>query len=194
MDYLRLELITQRKVEDCSAIILTETWLNHTVPDNAIQVDGLTAFRADRSNALSGKCKGGGVCIFINNNNVKVISSHCSEDIEFLTVKRCPVYLPRDALSTLYQSVSSIQDANSDSACIIAGDFNPAKLKSVLPHFHKHVDFATRGKNILEQVYTDIKQAYRAVPHPHLGNSDHLSVMLIPVYRSLLTRNKPSVK
>lgn len=216
MDYLRLDLTSQRKVRDCNAIILTETWLNHTVPDNAIQVDGFTSFRADRSQVLSGKSRGGGVCIFINNNwctNVKVISSHCSEDIEFLIIKCRPTYLPReftavtitavylppsantkDALSTLYQSVSALQDANPDAANIIAGDFNQAKLKTVLPQYHKHVDFATRGQNILDQVYTNVKQAYKAVPHPHLGNSDHLSIWLTPAYRPLLTRSKPSVK
>ena len=46
-----LDLTTQRKVRDCNAIILTETRLNSTVPDNAIQMDGLTTFR---SHALSG--------------------------------------------------------------------------------------------------------------------------------------------
>ena len=33
MDYLRLDLTTQHKVRDCSAVILTETWLNQKVPD-----------------------------------------------------------------------------------------------------------------------------------------------------------------
>ena len=109
------------------------------------------------------------------------------------------VYIPpsaitMDALSTLYQSVSSMQNSNPDSVYIITGDFNQAKLKTVLPHYHKHVNFATRGENILDQVYANIKQAFRAVPHPHLGNSDHLSVMLMPSYKPLLTRSKPSVK
>lgn len=62
------------------------------------------------------------------------------------------------------------------------------------PHYYKHVNFATRGENTLDQVYTNIRQAFRAVPHPHLGSSDHLSVMLIPAYRPLLTRSKPVVK
>ena len=56
------------------------------------------------------------------------------------------------------------------------------------------MDFATRGEFTLDQVYSNIKEAYRAVPHPHLGSSDHLSVMLMPAYRPLLTRSKPSVK
>lgn len=126
MDYLRLDLTTQRKVRDCNAIILTETWLNNSVSDNAIQLDGLTTFRVDRSHALSGKSRWGGICIFINNNwctNAETVSSHCSEDIEFLTIKCRPFYMPReftainitavyipssantkDALSILYQS------------------------------------------------------------------------------------------
>ena len=109
------------------------------------------------------------------------------------------VYIPpsantKEALSILYKSVSTLQNSHPDSVCIIAGDFNQANLKTVMPHFHKYVNFATRGENTLDQVFTNIKQAFRAVPHPHLGSSDHLSVMLIPAYRPLLTRSKPTVK
>ncbi|CAG5867184.1 unnamed protein product, partial [Menidia menidia] len=43
-------------------------------------------------------------------------------------------------------------------------------------------------------VYTNIKDAFRAAPRSHLGSSDHLSVMLIPAYRSLLIRAKPTVR
>ncbi len=32
----------------------------------------------------------------------------------------------------------------------------------------------------LDFVYTTVKHAYKAEPHPHLGYSDHISVMLIP--------------
>ena len=71
-----------------------------------------------------------------------------------------------------------MQNSNPDSV-YITGGFNQANLKTVLPHYHKHVNFATRGENILDQVYTNIKQAFRAVPHPHLGNSDHLSVCIL---------------
>ena len=82
---------------DYNTIILTKTWLNNTVLDNAIQVDGPTTFWVDRTPALNGKLWGSG--IFVNNNrctNAKIISSHCSEDIEFLTVKCRPFYIPRE--------------------------------------------------------------------------------------------------
>jgi len=67
-------------------------------------------------------------------------------------------------------------------------------MKTVLPHFHQHVDFATRGSNTLDRAYTNIKAAFKAAPRPHLGSSDHLSVILIPAYSPLLTRGKPTVK
>ncbi len=48
------------------------------------------------------------------------------------------------------------------------------------------MNFATRGNNTLDFVYTTVKNAYKAEPHPYLGYSDHISVKLIPVYRPLL--------
>ncbi|KAK3557165.1 hypothetical protein QTP70_024707 [Hemibagrus guttatus] len=63
---------------------------------------------------------------------------------------------------------------------IIAGDFNHAKLKTVLPKFHQHVDFATRGVNTLDLVYSNIPGAYHTEPRSHLGYSDHISVLLTP--------------
>ncbi len=56
------------------------------------------------------------------------------------------------------------------------------------------MNFATRGNNTLDFVYTKVKHAYKSEPHPHLGYSDHISVMLIPVYRPLLKLAKPVQK
>ncbi|KAK1803173.1 hypothetical protein P4O66_021691, partial [Electrophorus voltai] len=60
--------------------------------------------------------------------------------------------------------------------------------------FHQHVNFETRGVNMLDHVYTNISGAYRAEPRPHLGYSDHMSVMLIPAYRPIVRRSKPLLK
>lgn len=65
---------------------------------------------------------------------------------------------------------------------------------TVLPHYYQHVDFATRAVNTLDLAYTNTKKAFEAVPLPHFGSSDHISVMLIHAYRPLLTREKPPVK
>ena len=151
LDYLKLDLSTKREIRDCCVLIFTETWLNLSIPDVAISLEGLTTLRADRSYALTGKSRGGGVSIYTKNswcNNVIMIVSHCSTDIEFMIIKGRPFYLPQE-FSTL----------------IITAVFIPPSANT---------------KNTLDLVYTNIKKAFRAAPHPHLGSSDHLSVMLIP--------------
>ncbi len=195
--------------------VFTETWLNDNIPDSAIQLSRLTCYRADRDTTLSGKTRGGGLCVYINKewcNNAAVVSKHCSPLVEFMFVKCRPFYLPweftaiaifavyippcsnaKDALRELYSAISE-QTNNPDGFFIIAGDFNHANLKTVLPKFYQHVHFATRGNNTLNFVYTTEKNAYKAVPHPHLGYSDHISVMLIPAYRPLLKLAKPVQK
>ena len=55
-------------------------------------------------------------------------------------------------------------------ACIIAGDFNKACLKTVLPKFNQHIKCATRGENTLDHVYSKIKHAYGATPSPTSDN------------------------
>lgn len=87
-----------------------------------------------------------------------------------------------------------MQSTQPEGVSIVAGEFNQANMKTVLPNFHQHVDFATRGENTLDLVYTNINKAFRAAPRPQLGSSDHLSVMLIPTYQPLLTRGMPAVK
>lgn len=216
LDYIRLQQTARREFRDCCVFVFTETWLSDRVPDAAIQLDGLAAFRADRNTTLCGKTRGGGLCVYINTEwckNSVLVSSYCSSQLEFVTVRCRPFYLPRefttvliigvyippsanagDALYELYGAISELQNFNPDGLFIVAGDFNHANLKSVLPKFHQHVDFATRGKNTLDLVYTNIRGAYRAEPRPHLGYSDHISVMLIPAYRPLVRRSKPVLK
>ncbi len=70
----------------------------------------------------------------------------------------------------------------------------PRKLKDSFAKFYQHVNFATRGNNTMDFVYTTEKNVYKAVPRPHLGHSDHISVMLIPAYRPLLKLTKPVQK
>ncbi|XP_037389126.1 uncharacterized protein LOC119262214 [Pygocentrus nattereri] len=51
-----------------------------------------------------------------------------------------------------------------------------------------------RGNNTLDRVYTNVRDAYRAFPRPHLGLSDHISIMLAPAYHPPLRRSKPTQK
>jgi len=76
----------------------------------------------------------------------------------------------------------------------VAGDFNQANMKTVLPHFYQHVDFATGGDSTLDLAYTNIMKAFKTAPCPHLGSSVHFCVMLLPTNKPLLIREKPTTR
>lgn len=215
MDELMLITESHKSVRDCSIMVITESWLHTGIPDEAVALPGRTVHRADR-NGESGKKRGGGLCIYSNNkwcSNATVIERHCSPDVEFITLRCRPFHLPREftvvfvmavyippsankksALNILLTAISKLQNAHPDGIYTIAGDFNQANLKTVLPKFFQHVTCATRGKNILDHVYSNIKGGYKVTTHPHLGQSDHLSIFLSPAYRPLIKKTVPRVK
>lgn len=53
--------------EFCEASLLcfTESWLQSSMPNSLFEVPGFTLVRADRDK-VSGKCKGGGICVYTN--------------------------------------------------------------------------------------------------------------------------------
>lgn len=53
---------------------------------------------------------------------------------------------------------------------------------------------AQPGRNILDHVYTNVDNAYKNLPCPHLGLSDHLSQLMVPAYKPLINRIKPTSK
>ncbi|KAK0155001.1 hypothetical protein N1851_002677 [Merluccius polli] len=114
-----------------------------------------------------------------------------------------PFYKPREfsvvyicalALSQLYKCIHKCLVAHPESTFIVAGDFNHANLKTVLHTFHRNVKCATRGNNILDQVYTNIAHAYRAQAYPYLGLSDHVSLLLDPYYTQKARSTRPVVR
>ncbi len=215
VDLLRLRLNVSIEMRNCAVLCLTETWLNYNMPDSAFQIDGLQLFRADRDHR-SGKTRGGGLCVYVNEGwctNCGLVNSYCSEAIELMTVKCRPYYLPREftavfitivyiapgakaneALQELHETISSLQIKHPEAFYVVAGDFNHVKLTDTLSSFYQHVTIPTRGDNTLDCVYTNILGAYRALPRPPLGLSDHISILLAPAYRPLLGRIRPTKK
>lgn len=144
-----------------------------------MELTGHTLFSWDR-NADSGKLKGGGLCIYVHNSwytNTQTIDTHCSPDLEYLTIKCRPFYLPREfsvvmvtaiyikpdaiantALDILHGSISEQQNKHPNAAHIITGDFNHADLKRVHPKFTQHIKCTTRGVNMLDKAYSNIKR------------------------------------
>ncbi len=131
LDYIRLLRSTQRTVRDCCVFVFTETWLNNSVPDCAIQLE--------HALVEGGKRRGGGLCVYINNvwcRDAVVVCKHCSPLVEFMIIKCRPFYLLREytailliavyippssnninrseALHDLYQHISEQQTAHPD--------------------------------------------------------------------------------
>ncbi len=71
-----------------------------------------------------------------------------------------------------------------DGIFIVAGDFNQADLRSVLPKFQQHVHTPNRGNNTLNHVYMNISGSYKAA----------VSLLLLPAYTQLIKRVTPSEK
>ncbi len=215
MDDLRARISFQRDIRDCNILCLTETWLTPSVPDTAVTPsDNFSVLRMDRT-AEAGKTKGGGVCFMINKKwcdprNISILSRSCSPHLEHLSIICRPFYLPREfpsiiatavyippqadtslALSKLHDELSGYINKHPDAASIIAGDFNKANLRKVMPNFHQHVSCPTRGPNTLDHCYTQFKNAYKARSLPAFGKSDHAAIFLTPEYKQRIVHQSP---
>ncbi|KAK3522602.1 hypothetical protein QTP86_027163 [Hemibagrus guttatus] len=154
LDYIRLERTTWCEYRDCCIFVFTETWLSDRVPDATIQLDRLTMFGADRNAAL---CREDSRRWLMYLHKRGMVQEICAS----LMLKRLCV--------SSFGAISKLQNAHPDGLFIIAGDFNHANLKSVLPKFHQHVDFATRGVNMLDLVYANIPGRSTWSPAPTLA-------------------------
>ncbi len=215
MDDLRARISFQRDIRDCNIFCLTETWLTPSVPDTAVtSSDNFSVLRMDRT-AEAGKTKGGGVCFMTNHKwcdprNISILSCSCSPHLEHLSIICRPFYLPREfssifvtaiyispqadtslALSKLHDVLSRYINKHPDAAFIIAGDYNKANLKKVMPKFHQHISSPTRGPNTLDHCYTQFKNAYKAHSLPAFGKSDHAAIFLTPEYKQRIVQDPP---
>ncbi|XP_070767760.1 2,4-dienoyl-CoA reductase [(3E)-enoyl-CoA-producing], mitochondrial isoform X2 [Enoplosus armatus] len=85
------------------------------------------------------------------------------------------VYIPPQANteaapSDLYKDLNCSQIGNPDAAVIVAGNFNQANLKKVMPDFHQHIDCTTMGTNTQDHCYTPFKNSYIAESLPMFGS------------------------
>ncbi len=141
------------------------------------------------------------------------IKSFCSPDLEFHTLLCRPFWLPREftaiiitavyippqantdqALRELYRNISEQETAHPDAAFIITGDFNKANFRTIAPKYFQHVTINTRGDRILDHCYTSFRNAYKSLPRPPFGKSDHSSVLLLPAYRQKLKCEAPALR
>ena len=91
---------------EACVVAFCETWLDSTRPDDDSILDGFTVYRSDRTKE-SGKTRGGGLCIYINNrwcSKAKIHTTLCSPNLELLTLSVRP-FIYRGNLATLYYVV-----------------------------------------------------------------------------------------
>ncbi|KAK1799610.1 hypothetical protein P4O66_000381 [Electrophorus voltai] len=213
LDDLWARIKFQRDIQDCNLLCFTESWLNPAVPNHAIQpAEFFSVHRMDRT-ADSGKLRGGGVCVMVNNSwcnnaNVVTLARSCSPNLELLALKLRPFYLPQEftsviintvyippqanmdtALCELHEALTQFQAQHRDGALIVVGEFNSTNLKCAVPNLYQHVTFPTRGNRTLDHCYTPNKDSYKA--HPPFGKSDHAAIFLLPKYKQRLKREAP---
>lgn len=68
------------------------------MPDSLVELEGFSCVRADRMDS-SMKSRGGGICVYVNNNwcnQVTVRGTICDPNLEVLCLSMRPFYLPRE--------------------------------------------------------------------------------------------------
>jgi hypothetical protein len=104
IDDLRGRLNYQRDIQNCNILCFTDTWLNNDTIN--IKLAGYTLHRQNRTVA-SGKTRGGGPCIFVNNSctTSKEVSSYWSSAVDYLMINCRPHYLPTEFSTVFFIAV-----------------------------------------------------------------------------------------
>ncbi|KAI4894740.1 hypothetical protein NFI96_006104 [Prochilodus magdalenae] len=176
MDELTALAMSQKEYRQCSLMCFSETWLHQDIPDDNVSITGFQTVRADRDCTESGKRKGGGLAVLVNNRwcspgHITIKERICCPDIELLAVGLRPYYLPREFSHVVVVAVR---------------DFNHVTMARTLPNFTQYVDCPTREERTLDLLYANVKDAYSCSPLPPLGGSDHnlVNISSVPQVKS----------
>lgn len=139
MEELILLLQFKEKYKDRSAICLTETWLDNTVPDQAVTLSGYLLRRANRSAKLSTKSKGSGICLVINQQwctNITVLHTCCplpTPGIHCFQIYIPPLAIANITINELACYVSCTEHSHHHTAVIVQSDFAHSGLSTEIP-------------------------------------------------------------
>ena len=180
----------------------SETWLDESIPNSAIDIDGYTICRRDRN------ANGGGVVFFVSS----VLSFRIISEDDVCALNNCEtellaLHLPE--LSTLLigvyhpfwsepkkeeKAISCILDiidfasvmlqTRGNLRICVCGDFNDLRNCSdhlcSLACLKPYVDFPTRGSNSLDLIFANFDTHKRAKRLPPYGRSDHAAIFWEP--------------
>lgn len=107
LDNIHLLRSTQQ-TELCCVSVFTETWLNNSIPDSAIQLDRLTATEQTEPSLKEVRPTVAG-SVFTSGmlwcQDAVVVCRHCSPLVEFMIIKCRPFYLLREFSDILLVAV-----------------------------------------------------------------------------------------
>ena len=174
---------------------ITETWGNSKIENSEISFDGYQTFRKDRKDRI-----GGGVLLYIRN-DIKAVHREIFENIDAETIW-CEIFIGEEGtlIGVSYRSpMSSVEEDKilfqmignaSGKKLMLMGDFNFGNINWITHEacgqsknfldcindnfLHQHVHQITRGKNILDLVFTSEEHMIEElnVGEP-FGTSDH---------------------
>ncbi len=193
MDDLRARISFQRDIRDCNIICLTETWLTPSVPDTAAEECASWLTRNGVTPGISPLCRDPARLIW---NTYPLSAAHSIYPASSPRSSLLPsTFHHRQTRAWLCLNFTMCSAASLTNiltlAFIIAGDFNKANLRQVMPNFHQHVSCPTRWPNTLDHCYSQFKNAYKARSLPSFGKSDHAAIFLTPEYKQRLTQEPP---
>ncbi len=81
-----------------------------------------------------------------------------------------------------------------DAAFVVMVDFNKANFRTIAPKYFQHITINTCGDRVLDHCYSPFRDAYKSLPRPPFGKSDHSSVLLLPAYSQKLKREAPALR
>ena len=184
------ELTALIRSRECSLMCFSETWLHQDNRDHNFSINGFQSVRADRDHTGSGKRKGGGLAVLVNNrwcNNghVTIKQSICCPDIELLVVGLRPYYLPCEfshaivvvvyippsanpasACNAIHTAIAQLQTQHPSTLILISGDINHVSVSTTLTSFTQYVNCPTRKESTLDLLYANVKDAYSPFPLP----------------------------
>jgi hypothetical protein len=192
------ELSAVFQVNEVNVGCITESWLDNNIATEAVDIDGFTCHRRDRSD---GRKAGGVVCyVGVNWPCVRLQSLEVADLESIWLMLRRPVmprkvshiiigviYHPPDAVSGPMTShitncIDSILQQHPHAGVMLLGDFNTLNDKSLRAYPLKQlVSEPTRGKATLDKIYTNIADWYqRPITIPNVASSDHCGIVLCP--------------
>ena len=198
-----------RSVMSSSSIDLAcivETWLQEHIHDNIISIPDFNVVRRDRIEGQHG-----GICVYVRRTiRYKVLQNLFNTNFEAIWLVINPPRLPRgisniilcivyhpprgddlSMLNYLYECLTIIEAEFPSCGIIMLGDFNKLNTFRLQNGFKlkQIIKFPTRGQNTLDLILTNLKSFYGdPIKLPPFGLSDHVSIQVLPLTRSLFPK------